>query len=65
MFLSVRRICEETGLDNHTVYRLAGREKDPLPLRYLEGQRRTGFCIEDELGEWVKRNTVSYRDRRK
>lgn len=65
MFKTVKDLCDEMGVDNHTIYRLAARQDDPLPLRYLPGQRRSGCVLEREMDEWFERNSVHYQNRGK
>lgn len=65
MFKTVKSLCDEMAVDPHTIYRLASRADDPLPLRYLPGQQRSGVVLEREMDEWFERNSVHYQDRGK
>ena len=65
MFLTVADMCEQMHMDKHTAYELAGREEDPLPLRYLRGNVKYGRILQSELDEWWLRNSVHYKDRKK
>ncbi len=64
MLKTVDQICAESKWDKHTVYRLAARAEDPLPLRYLKGTRKYGRVVESEFEEWWLRNSVQYRERK-
>lgn len=63
--MTVPKMCEEMNMDLHTAYELARREEDPLPLRYLRGNKKNGRILEDELREWWLRNSVHYQERGK
>lgn len=65
MLITVSRLCEETQMDKKTVFRLASRESDPLPLCYLKGTRKYGRVLTDEFEEWWLRNSVPYTERKK
>ena len=57
MFISVDRMCEETGWGRPKIRELRMREDDPLPFRTLDGKQRYCVALESELEEWFKRNT--------
>ena len=65
MFKTVKALCEEMSVDPHTIYMLAARRDDPLPLRYLPGKQRNGCVLESEMGEWFVRNGMQYQERGK
>jgi len=44
------------------IYKLAAKEDDPLPIRYLEGDRYGGVLVSEFEG-WLKRNTKLYKER--
>lgn len=60
---NVKRLAAETGWDIHTIYGYAGRDEDPLPLRYVEGRKRRGIIKEESFWEWFDRNSVAYAER--
>ena len=62
-YTNVAKFCEQTGHDPDHMRAFAKRKEDPLPLRYMPGQRRNGFFIVDELDEWLKRNTCFMNER--
>ena len=64
MLITVQRLCEEAQLDKHTVYRLAARKDDPLPLRYLKGTKKYGRVLVSEFDDWWLRNSVQYQERK-
>jgi len=45
-----------------TLYALAKRESDPLPIRYLDGDRYGGVLV-SEFEEWLRRNTKLLNER--
>ena len=46
-----------------TLYALAAREDDPLPVRYLPGDRYGGVLV-SEFETWLRRNTRLFRERK-
>ncbi len=64
MLIRASRLAEEAGWSPDTVYELAAREDDPLPVRYLPGRTRGGVVVESEFLEWMERNSVMYSERR-
>ena len=45
------------------LYELARRAEDPLPLRFIDGDRY-GVVLVDEFAAWVKRNGRLMNERR-
>ena len=46
-----------------TLYALAAREDDPLPVRYLPGDRYGGVLV-SEFESWLRRNTRLFKERK-
>lgn len=61
-YLKLREAATQMGYGRDTLYALAAREDDPLPLRSIKGMRN-GFLIVPEFDEWLKRNTELYKGR--
>lgn len=64
VMVTVRDLAEQMGKDTHTLYEWASREEDPLPLYYVEGERKNGCIAVDEFMEWWRRHRTHYQDRR-
>lgn len=66
--MSVWTTVPDLARDGHKsadrLYELARRAHDPLPLRYLDGDRY-GVVLVSELEEWVKRNGKFLNERNK
>ena len=65
MLKTVSQVIAESKWDKATFYRYAGREEDPLPIRYVGDSRRCGRIVDSEFEEWFLRNSTLYRDRKK
>lgn len=63
-WITVPQLAEEGHISPDTIYQLARREEDPLPLRYINGARY-GQVLVSELTEWVQRNGILMRDKKK
>lgn len=62
--LSTKEVAAQLGTNQTEVLKLARRDVDPLPLRYLKGKARGGFALVDELTAWLIRNTCMYKERK-
>ena len=60
---TVPELAREGHISVDRLYELARREEDPLPLRFVGEGARYGQVLCSEMAEWVKRNSVLYRDR--
>lgn len=56
-WLSATRVAEELGIDVKRVREWAARKRDPLPVRYIDGNRRQWRVRRKELDEWILRNS--------
>ena len=63
VMITVAALAEQMGKDVHTLYEWAARRDDPLPLRYMRGQTRSGAILVSEFDEWWHRNSVQYMER--
>ena len=59
---TVPDLAREWHKSTDTLYALAAREDDPLPVRYLEGDRYGGVLV-NEFESWLKRNTKLFNER--
>lgn len=59
---TVPDLAREWHKSTDTLYRLAAREEDPLPVRYLEGDRYGGVLV-SEFESWLKRNTNLFNEK--
>lgn len=56
VLITVPELAEQMHKDAAALYALSKRERDPLPVRYLEGSSRYGAVLVSEFEEWFKRN---------
>ena len=52
VMITVSELAEQMGKSVNTLYDLAKRDYDPLPLRYLAGEVKNGAILVSELEEW-------------
>ena len=57
-WLSAPRMAEELGMDVGRVRSWATRRDDPLPVRYIDGNRRQWRVRRKEMDDWLMRNSV-------
>jgi len=62
VMVTIRQLSEETGLKRSTLYELARREEDPLPLRTLKGHKRTSCMSVRDWLEWFDRNSDLFKE---
>ena len=55
VWITVQDLAKEGHMGPDSIYQLARREEDPLPLRYLPGDRY-GRILVSEFESWWKRN---------
>lgn len=63
VWTTVPDLAREGHKSADRLYELARREDDPLPLRYIDGDRY-GVVLVDEFSAWVKRNGKLMNERR-
>lgn len=56
-YYTVEDVSVLLGIGENMVRELAGRDKDPLPFRRLNGKVRGMFIIRSDLGGWVLKNS--------
>ena len=61
---TVPDLAREWHKSTDSLYALAARENDPLPVRYMDGDRYGGVLV-GEFEAWLKRNTRLFNERRK
>ena len=59
---TVPELAKEGHVSADMLYRLARREHDPFPVRYIDGSRY-GQVLVSEADEWVRRNGVLMNER--
>ena len=59
---TVPELAKEGHKSADRLYELARREEDPLPVRYMDGDRY-GVILVDEFAAWLKRNGRLYNER--
>ena len=60
---TVPDLAREWHKSTDTIYALAARENDPLPVRYMDGDRYGGVLV-SEFEAWLRRNTRLFRERK-
>jgi len=60
--ISVPALAKDWHKNPDRIYELASREKDPLPIRYLPGDRY-GTILVSEFETWLMRNTVLFNEK--
>ena len=64
VMITVPELAEQMHKSTDQLYAWARREKDPMPLRYVSGERY-GSMLVDEFSEWFKRNGELMSERSK
>ena len=59
---TVSQLSQEMGIKTSTLYELARREEDPLPLRTLKGFKRTSCIAVEEWLSWWERNSDLFKE---
>lgn len=59
---TVSKLAEEMHKDSAKLYEYARRSKDPLPVRYLDGERYGSVSV-IEWDEWFRRNAHLFNER--
>ena len=59
---TVSKLAEEMHKDSAKLYEYARRSKDPLPVRYLDGERYGSVSV-IEWDEWFRRNAKLFNER--
>lgn len=62
VMVTIPKLAEEMGISKNTLYSLARREHDPLPLRTLDGHKRSSCMVVDEWVEWFERNSTLFKE---
>ena len=57
-------LAKEWHKGTDTLYALASRDHDPLPVRYLDGDRYGGVLV-SEFESWLKRNSKLFSERKR
>lgn len=61
---TVTELAAQMHKDPAQLYAWAKRDEDPMPLRYVDGERY-GSIIVSEFTEWLKRNSELMNERGK
>ncbi len=62
--ITVPELAKEMHKDAAKLYEWAARKVDPMPVRYVDGERY-GSVLVSEFESWFKRNTALYSERRR
>ena len=62
VMVTVSQLAEEMGMKKSTLYELARRENDPLPLRTLHGHKRSSSMLVSSWEEWFVRNSELFKE---
>ena len=62
--ITVGDLAEQMHVKPATLYELARRDVDPLPLRTLHGFRRSSSMLVSEWSEWFIRNSDEFKEAR-
>lgn len=57
-WLSATRVASELGIDVRRVREWAKRMDDPLPVVFIDGNRRQWRVRRKEMDDWLMRNSV-------
>ena len=57
-YFSISQTCQLLRINARRVREFVARDEDPMPFRCFPGQQRGAFIHEDDLREWLTRNTV-------
>ena len=62
VMVTVADLAKQMHIDKHKFYELARRDDDPLPLRTMDGMRRSSCMRVDEWLAWFERNSKLFRE---
>lgn len=62
VMVNVSDLASQMHIDNHNFYEWARREEDPLPLRTINGMKRSSAMVVDEWVDWFKRNSKLFKE---
>ena len=61
---TVSQLADECHIDNHRFYEWARRDEDPLPLRTINGMKRSSVISVDDWLDWYRRNSKLFKEAR-
>lgn len=62
VMVTVGDLAGQMHVKASTLYDLARREEDPLPLRTLDGFKRSSAMLYEEWREWFLRNSSLFKE---
>ena len=62
VMVTVGDLADQMHVKASTLYELARRDDDPLPLRTLKGMKRSSAMLVEEWMEWYVRNTDLFKE---
>ena len=62
VMVTVSDLAEQMHMSTDTLYELARREEDPMPLRTIRGMKRSSSMLVSELEEWYVRNSDMFKE---
>lgn len=62
VMVTVGDLSDQMHIDNSRFYEWAKRESDPLPLRTMNGMKRSSSMLVSEWAEWWRRNSTPFRE---
>lgn len=60
-WLSIAEVARELGMDYKRVLAWTRRKDDPLPARFIDGNKKQARVYRPTLNEWLFRNSVECR----
>ena len=62
VMVNVGDLASQMHIDKHRFYEWAQRDDDPLPLRTINGMKRSSVMVVDEWLEWFERNSKQFKE---
>ena len=59
---TVSELAEQMHVDTHCFYEWARDEDDPLPLRVINGRKRSSQMVVSDWLEWFERNSKPFKE---
>ena len=62
VMVNVGDLASQMHIDKHNFYEWARRDDDPLPLRTMNGMKRSSVMVVDEWLDWFERNSKMFKE---
>ena len=64
VMVTIADLAEQMHMKTDTLYELARRDDDPLPLRTMNGFKRSSSVVVSEWIAWFERNSSLFKETR-